>query len=106
LLVKSARTMGATRLDLLRKVILPAALPTVLVGIRLAGASSLLVLIAAEMVGAKAGLGYLIIYSQYNFQIPQMYAGIIATTAVGFAFARALLYLEQRVTRGRESCDE
>jgi NitT/TauT family transport system permease protein len=98
LLIKSARTMGVSTLGLLRKVILPAALPTVLVGIRLAGASSVLVLIAAEMVGAKAGLGYLIIYSQYNFQIPQMYAGIVATTAVGLTFARALLWIERRFT--------
>lgn len=106
LLIKSAKTMGVSRFGLLRKVILPAALPTVLVGIRLAGAHSLLVLIAAEMVGAKAGLGYLIMYAQYNFQIPQMYAGILATTAIGLAFARTLLYIEQRVTHGRDTLEE
>src|SRR5690606_14520239 len=57
LLIKSARTMGLSPLQLFRKVILPAAVPTVFVGIRLAGAYSLLVLVAAEMIGAKAGLG-------------------------------------------------
>lgn len=98
LLIKSARTMGLGKAALLRKVTLPAALPTIFVGIRLAGSSSLLVLVAAEMVGAKAGLGYLIQYSQYNFQIPQMYAGIITTTALGLAFAKALLALERRCT--------
>jgi len=106
LLIKSARTMGVSKFGLMRKVILPAALPTVLVGIRLAGAHSLLVLIAAEMVGAKAGLGYLIMYAQYNFQIPQMYAGILATTAIGLAFARTLLYVEQRVTRNRDALED
>jgi NitT/TauT family transport system permease protein len=98
LLIKSARTMGLGRAALMWKVTLPAALPTIFTGIRLAGSSSLLVLVAAEMVGAKAGLGYLIQYSQYNFQIPQMYAGIITSTAVGLAFTKTLLALERRFT--------
>jgi len=95
LLVKSARTMGVTPLQLFRKVILPAAVPTIFVGIRLAGAVSVLVLVAAEMIGAKAGLGYLVIYSQFNFQIPQMYFGILAITAVGLVFNGVLLRLER-----------
>jgi NitT/TauT family transport system permease protein len=99
LLVKSARTMGLSPLQLFRKVILPASVPTIFVGIRLAGSYSLLVLVAAEMIGAKAGLGYLIIYSQYNFQIPQMYVGIVATAVVGVAFNQILLQMEKRLTR-------
>ena len=50
-------------------------MPTIFTGIRLAGAYSILVLVAAEMVGAKAGLGYLINYAQFNFRVPDMYAG-------------------------------
>lgn len=98
LLIKSARTMGASSLQLFTKVILPAAVPTIFVGIRLAGAVSVLVLVAAEMIGAKAGLGYLVIYSQYNFQIPQMYFGIIAITVVGLLFNWGLVRLERRFT--------
>jgi NitT/TauT family transport system permease protein len=98
LLVKSARTMGLSSGQLFRKVILPAALPTIFVGMRLAGASSLLVLVAAEMIGAKAGLGYLIIYSQYNFQIEHMYVGIITITALGLFFNHALARLERHFT--------
>jgi NitT/TauT family transport system permease protein len=56
-----------------------------------------LVLVAAEMIGAKAGLGYLVIYSQYNFQIPQMYFGIVAITAVGLVF-NGVLRVETRLT--------
>lgn len=105
LYIKSARTMGATPLQLFRKVILPAALPTIFVGIRLASASAVLVLVAAEMVGAKAGLGFLIIYSQYNFQIAQMYFGILAITTIGLAFNYALLWLERRFTGWKISAD-
>lgn len=101
LLIKSARTLGATPLQLFTRVILPASVPTLFVGVRLAGAVSVLVLVAAEMIGAKAGLGYLVIYSQYNFQIPQMYFGIIAITLVGLAFNGALVRLERHFTRWR-----
>ncbi len=99
LLIKSARTMGATPQQLFRKVILPAALPTIFVGIRLASASAMLVLVASEMVGAKAGLGYLIINSQYSFLIPQMYFGILSMTVIGLAFNAILEALERRFTR-------
>jgi NitT/TauT family transport system permease protein len=99
LLIKSARTMGATPQQLFRKVILPAALPTIFVGIRLASASAMLVLVASEMVGAKAGLGYLIINSQYSFLIPQMYFGILGITAIGLTFNAVLQALEQRFMR-------
>ena len=99
LLIKSAKTMGLSSFQLFRKVILPAAVPTIFVGVRLAGAYSLLVLVAAEMIGAKAGLGYLIIYAQYNFQIPNMYVGILSLTIIGLTFNQALQQLEKHFTR-------
>jgi NitT/TauT family transport system permease protein len=98
LLVKSARTMGLTTVELLWKVILPAAVPTIFVGFRLAGSISLVALVAAEMLGAKAGLGYLIQYSQYNFQIPQMYAGIIGIALMGLLFTQTLAAIERHFT--------
>lgn len=101
LLVKSARSLGLPAVKLFQKVILPAAVPTIFTGIRMAAASSILVLIAAEMVGAKAGLGYLITASQLNFQIPNMYAGIIAISLVGLAFNGLILAAERRFSRWR-----
>ena len=101
LLVKAARSLGLSPLQLSRKVVLPSALPTVFTGIRMAGASSILVLIAAEMVGAKAGLGYLINYAQFNFMIPEMYAGILTISAIGLAVNAALVRLERRASRWR-----
>lgn len=99
LLVKSARTMGATPSQLFRKVILPASLPTIFVGIRLASAAAMLVLVASEMIGAKSGLGYLIINSQYSFLIPQMYFGILGITVIGLVFNAILEALERRLMR-------
>jgi NitT/TauT family transport system permease protein len=64
------------------------------------------VLVAAEMIGAKAGLGYLIIYSQYNFQIPHMYLGIITITAIGLLFNELLEYIERRFTSWKPAAQE
>jgi NitT/TauT family transport system permease protein len=105
LLIKSARTLDLSDAKLFRKVILPAAVPTIFVGIRMAGTSCILVLIAAEMIGAKAGLGYLIIYSQYNFQISEMFLGIISITAFGFAFNYFLLAIEKRFTSWKRAAE-
>jgi NitT/TauT family transport system permease protein len=102
-LVKSARSMALPAPRLFAKVILPASVPTIFTGIRLAGSGSILVLIAAEMVGAKAGLGYLVNVSQQNFAIPDMYAAIIAISVIGLAFNHLLVALERRLTRWRPS---
>jgi NitT/TauT family transport system permease protein len=101
LLIKSARSLGLGPLRLFQKVILPAAVPTVFTGVRLAGAYSILILIAAEMVGAKAGLGYLINYAQYNFAVPDMYAGIVTISAIGLVVNQVLVLIERRFSTWR-----
>ena len=101
LLVRAARSLGLGRLSLFRKVILPSAVPTIFTGIRMAGTSSILVLIAAEMVGAKAGLGYLIVNAQSSFLIPDMYAGILAIALLGLAVNGGLVALERHFSRWR-----
>jgi NitT/TauT family transport system permease protein len=98
LLIRSALSMGLSPFQLFRRVVLPASIPTVFTGIRVAGAYSILVLIAAEMVGAKAGLGYLVNYSQFTFEIPKMYAGIVTLALLGLAFNQAVLLAEKRLT--------
>ncbi|OUS94810.1 ABC transporter permease [Rhodococcus sp. NCIMB 12038] len=101
LLIKSASSLGLSPVRLFQKVVLPAAVPTIFTGIRMAAASSILVLIAAEMVGAKAGLGYLITASQFNFQIPNMYAGIVAISVLGLTINAVLVLIERRLSRWR-----
>jgi NitT/TauT family transport system permease protein len=103
LLVKSARSMGLPPPRLFQKVVLPAAVPTIFTGIRIAGAYSILILIAAELAGAKAGLGYLINYAQQNFDIGDMYAGIITVSTIGMAINHALVYAERRFSTWRTS---
>jgi len=106
LLIKSARSMNISSFALFYKVILPASIPTMFTGIRMAGTGAILVLIAAEMVGAKAGLGYFITYSQYNFLIPEMYAGIVTISILGLIINYSLLSLEKRLSRWKQDPTE
>jgi NitT/TauT family transport system permease protein len=98
-LVRAARSLGLPAPRIFQKVVLPAAVPTVFTGVRLAGATALLVVIVAEMVGAKEGLGHLINASQQNFAIEEMYAGIVTISALGLVFNYLLVLLERRFTR-------
>ncbi|MFV2174941.1 ABC transporter permease [Actinomadura sp. LOL_016] len=100
-LVKSARSLGLSAPRVFQKVILPAAVPSIFTGVRLAGATSVLVMIVAEMVGAKEGLGFLVNSSQQNFAIHEMYAGIVAISVLGLAFNYLLVLVERRFTRWR-----
>lgn len=100
-LVKSARSLGLPAPRIFQKVVLPASVPAIFTGIRMAGANSILVLIAAEMVGAKSGLGYLVNSAQQNFAITQMYAGIITISVIGLAVNQLLLATERHFTRWR-----
>lgn len=100
-LLRSARVLGLSPVTTFRKVVFPAAIPTIFTGVRISGAAAILVLIAAEMIGATAGLGFLINYAQFNFLIPKMYAAIITTSAIGLAVNYGLVALERRFSRWR-----
>lgn len=100
-LLRLAASLDLSPLRTFQKVILPASVPVIFTGIRLAGATAILVLVAAEMIGAKAGLGFLVNNSQLNFAIPQMYAGIVTISVIGVAFNQLLVALERRFTSWR-----
>ncbi len=102
LLIKSARSMAVSNVFFFRKVVLPSSIPSIASGIRLGASISLVVLIAAEMIGAKAGLGFLVINYQYNFMIPEMYAAIVTLTVLGFFLNYALVWLEKKATGWKE----
>jgi len=55
------------------------------------------------MVGAKAGLGYLINAAQFNFAVPDMYAGIITISTIGLAVNQILVQIERRFSTWRTS---
>ncbi|MDR2141983.1 MAG: ABC transporter permease [Deltaproteobacteria bacterium] len=101
-LIKSARSMGIRDLALLRKVVLPAAIPSIITGIRLGAANSILILIAAEMIGSNSGLGFMIFYFEARYAIPEMYAGVIFLALMGLTVHEILCRVENRLTAWHE----
>jgi NitT/TauT family transport system permease protein len=98
MLIKLARSMGLSSAGMFRKIILPSSIPSIFTGLRLSASTSVLIIISAEMVGAKSGIGFLITNSQFNFQIPRMYVGILTTTILGSSVNYLLMSLERRFT--------
>jgi NitT/TauT family transport system permease protein len=99
LLIKVAHSLRLSHFDLFRKVILPAALPTIFTGLRLAATLSILLIVSAEMMGASAGLGLVLITAQYNFDVVGMYAAIMLLVLIGYSTNYLLVALEKRLTR-------
>jgi sulfonate transport system permease protein len=83
----AARTLGATRRrDMLREIVIPSALPHIFSGLRVSLGISFIVLIAAEMIAAKSGLGYRIMDAQQIFEIDVVYVGIVVISLLGLLF--------------------
>ena len=101
-LVWSALSLGASRGRVLWKIILPAALPDILSGTRIAIALSWLLLISAEMMISRNGLGFLISYSGETGDYSTMFAGVIIVVAIGFLSDRVFLWLMRGLLRYRE----
>jgi NitT/TauT family transport system permease protein len=101
-LIKAARSMGTKPFRLFRSVVLPAALPFIFTGLRLSATVSILILIAAEMMGANSGIGYALYFYQANFLIPQMYAYIMVMAILGTTVNFVLEAVERRSFRWRD----
>jgi ABC-type nitrate/sulfonate/bicarbonate transport system permease component len=99
--VWSARNMGASRPQVFAKVILPAALPQVLGGLRIALALAFIVMVATEMQNSRNGLGHLVITAEDHLRFDLMYAAIVAVGVIGFAGDRVLVALRRRALAGQ-----
>lgn len=91
--VDVARIHRASRWQMLTRVVVPAAAPSVLAGLRLALNTALLIAIAVEMVAANEGLGAMIWMSWTTFRIEEIYVAIFATIAFGLAVNVVITFL-------------
>jgi taurine transport system permease protein len=97
--VLSLRSLGATRLQTLRYVYLPACLPATLTSLRMNVAISIAVLYLAESFATTAGLGYFIMDTWQRLDYDSMYAGVLAMSLIGAVAFIGLAYLENRWCR-------
>lgn len=96
-----ARTFGATCRDLLRKVVVPATMPFLFVGLRIGSSRALKGMIVAEMLFAVTGLGRLIIINAQTFRMDRVLVAAITVAIIGVLLTAVLQALERRVMRWR-----
>jgi ABC-type nitrate/sulfonate/bicarbonate transport system permease component len=96
-LVETARIFGATSWELFRRVILQAASPSIVTGMRVSIAISLIVTVIAEMLAGNNGIGFFVLDAERTFRIPEMYAGVFSLAAVGYLVNRIFVLLESFV---------
>ena len=97
LLLRVAVSYRASRLSIIRKVVLPAALPVIFAGLKLAAGTSLLLLVAAEMIAAKEGIGAMILHYGDLMLTTKLMVGVLVLSLLGLVFNRALEWLERRL---------
>ena len=102
LLIKSTRSMGAGMSTLFFKVVLPGAARAIFTGLQMGARTSCLMIIAAEMLGASAGLGWLIYNASNNFFIPRLFVGVLAIAVVGYAINQLIVLIESHVIVWKE----
>lgn len=88
--------MGLSQWTIFRRIILPGALPSVMAGVRVAVAVSWGVVVAAELIAAQAGLGFMVASAANLFDLPTVYAGIVIIGLIG-----ATLDLIVQLVQGR-----
>lgn len=101
-LIRAGRAFGATGASLFWRVLLPAALPSIIAGYRLAISRAWRILIIAEMlVSVGAGLGYRLYWARESFQTDVVYAGLLVVGIVGLLFERVVLRTAEAMTVNR-----
>jgi NitT/TauT family transport system permease protein len=103
ILVWSARNMGASNAQIFRRVVLPAALPYLFAGLRVALALSFIVMFAAEMINARSGLGHLIRDAESSLRFDLMYVALLSIAILGYAGDRLLRLARQRALAWQET---
>jgi NitT/TauT family transport system permease protein len=101
-LVRAARMMGASNRQLLLRVILPNALPSVFTGMRLGIGYAWTVLVVAEMISVKAGVGYVLWDAYYIARMEIVVADMITVGLLGFLSDRLIVLLQSRFLRWKQ----
>jgi ABC-type nitrate/sulfonate/bicarbonate transport system permease component len=94
-LLDTARTFKIPRARVLLKLVLPAAAPLVFAGMRISLAIALIVTVVAEMIAGTGGIGFYILTMENAARAPEMYAGVVALSALGYTLNRLFLRIER-----------
>ncbi|HUQ76181.1 MAG TPA: ABC transporter permease [Burkholderiales bacterium] len=93
----SAQNMGASRAEILRRVVIPATTPYIFAGFRVAVPVAMIVVVITEMISSADGLGYLVIYSLSSLRTDRMLAIVVVIALIGYALDKGLVLLRNRL---------
>jgi NitT/TauT family transport system permease protein len=96
-LVRAALMMGASRTQLLYRVVLPAAMPSIFTGLRIGLGISWTAVIVSEMVAVKSGLGYVLWDAYYVGRMDIVLADMVSIGAMGYISDRIIVFIERKV---------
>jgi len=105
-LVDVARVFDLSEFEIARRVVLPAALPELLTGLRLGATQSWLFVVVAEFFGASSGLGFRLTDSQQSTRVDLMFVAIVALAVLGRLTDTLIRVVERRVLRWRDTLGE
>ena len=94
---RAAETLGLTRMQTFTRIVMPGALLQIFTGLKVALALSWAVVVAAELVGAQSGLGFMISDAALLFRIPVVYVGVMLIGAIGLLLNFTLNFVEARI---------
>ena len=95
--IHAAYSFGATRWQVIRLVVLPSAMPEIFTAMRVGIGFGWTTLVAAEMVAATSGLGYMVLSASRFLQTPVVIMGIVVIAAIAYAFDHLVRFVERRV---------
>ncbi|WP_214473895.1 ABC transporter permease subunit [Mesorhizobium sp. dw_380] len=95
--INAALSLGASRLQLFTSIILPSALPEIMTGLKIAIGAGLSTLVAAELIAAQSGLGYMIMSAANFLATDVVFVGLIVIAVLAFAFTSGMRWLEHRL---------
>jgi NitT/TauT family transport system permease protein len=99
--VHLARIMGASRAQLIRRVIIPSALPSIIVGLKMGAPLAMVGAVIGEFIASNQGLGWLILYSGSNYDAAGLFASIALLVVIVWVLGQVLNYAEARLLRWR-----
>ncbi|HXQ53974.1 MAG TPA: ABC transporter permease [Stellaceae bacterium] len=96
-LIETARSFTATEWEILWKIVMPAALPYIIAGMRLAIARVLIMVVVAELYASTAGVGYLIFQAGASYDTSMIFVGVVILAAAGVGMNTLLRAIEWRI---------
>ena len=102
-MLKAARSFGATQWDVFRTIAMPASIPFLVSGLRLALGHGLIGIVVGEMYAASAGIGYRIQISGATFRTDEVFVGVALLVAAGLSLNAGFVAIERRFSQWRPS---